>query len=101
MNRKKSQLQSVKFQRFIYDEKSALKWLTKNKHKPIGSPKIDETELIYTLLKPELFKRFFATKQSKGISLVLGFKTKKPVPRTKSKKVTPATQVKRIKSRVE
>ncbi|MCH8100598.1 MAG: hypothetical protein IIB74_09195 [Proteobacteria bacterium] len=98
--KKKSQVQSVKFQRFIYDEESALKWLTKNKFKSIGRPTMDETELIYTIMKPELFKRFFATKQSKGISLILGFKTKKPVPHPKAKKVAPATQVKRIKSRV-
>lgn len=101
MDRKKSEVQAVKFQRFIYDEEKAIKWLNKNKFNPIGRPQLDATELTYTIKKADLFKRFFATKPSRGISFIVGFKTKKPIPRAKAKKSTnPVTQVKSIKSRV-
>lgn len=94
MDRKKSEVQSVVFERWIYDTKSARKWLDKNKFKTLGKVKSSPTKLTYTIKHPQGFKRFRATPSSKGISLIIGFKTKKPVPKPKPKKVIPSKSTK-------
>lgn len=101
MDRKKSEVQAVKFQRFIYNNEKSRNWLDKNKFKTIGRVKTTPTELTYVIKDPKLFKRFFSTKPSRGISFIIGFKTIKPVKREKTKKLTtPKSQLNNIKSRI-
>lgn len=83
VKRPKSSVQSIMFKRFMYDTKSARKWLDNNNFKTIGRVKILPTELIYMIKNPQGFKRFFSKSTSKGITLVIGFKTKKPIPNKK------------------
>ena len=81
MDRKKSEVQSIIFERWIYDATRARKWLDNNKFKTIGKPKLSPTQLTYLIKHPQSFRRFRSKTSSKGISLVIGFKTKNPVPK--------------------
>lgn len=83
MDRKKSEVQSIIFERWIYDTKKARKWLDNNKFKTIGKAKSSPTQLTYTIKHPQGFKRFRSSPSSKGITLVIGFKTKKPAAKPK------------------
>lgn len=80
--KQKSEIQSIKFQRYIYDTTKAKKWLEKNNHKPIFKVKVTPTELTYVIQNSRKYKRFFQTKSSRGIIFIFGFKTKNPISKS-------------------
>ena len=70
-----SKIQSVMFNRKVWNTEMARKWLEKNKKKPIK--KVDKTKnwLRYRLKSPGQFKRFRIKNIEKfSIKLVLGFR---------------------------
>lgn len=78
VERKKSEIQTIIFDRFIYDAKQAMSWLRKNGHKPIKRVQKTNIQLIYTIQSKQKYKRFFSLPTKKGITIVLGFKTASP-----------------------
>ena len=86
LKRQKSSVQSVIFERFMYTPITARKWLSNNNFSTIGKVRTLPTQLIYTIKKRQGFKRFFSKQTSRGITLVIGFKNKTPI--SKSKKTT-------------
>ena len=82
--RKKSEVQSIIFDRFIYNATQAMAWLKKNNHKPISRVVKTNIQLVYTIKSRQKFKRFQSLPTRKGITIVLGFKT--TLPQRKPKK---------------
>ena len=73
-----STIQSVSFSKSKFTLRTAGKWLKAHKLKPIKPPVVESSFIKARIQEPDDFDRFSTKPTKKGVSIVLGFKDKKP-----------------------
>jgi hypothetical protein len=70
-----SNIQAVIFDSAVYDTLSAMRWLKQHSIKPIESVDRTQNYLRYRVNDPKIFKHMITKQVSRGIKLVVGFKS--------------------------